>query len=320
VKLIVQPDAGDQPIISAIRHAKRMVDILIFRLDDHRLTHALEKAIERGVGVRVLIAYKNRGGNRHLRRLEQRMLHMGALVARTADDLVRYHGKMMIVDNRTLHLYGFNYTQLDLVSRSFGIVTGQRKLVSEALKLFEADSTRQPYKAGLSTFLVSPENARSRLATFIRHARTELLIYDMRVSDDQMVRLLLDRIAAGVKVRIIGKVIVKHAQRQLFTVEPFPGRRLHVRAIIRDGTHAFVGSQSLARLELDDRREIGMIVKDKAIVQDMRAVFERDWAQTRPGKQQTNKPQTNKQHTKTGDGRRRKVKLTEVPEEELAAS
>jgi cardiolipin synthase A/B len=284
VKLIVQPDAGDQPIVNAIRHAREMIDILIFRLDDHRLTHEMEKAIDRGITVRVLIAYKNRGGNRHLRRLEQRMLGMGAQVARTADDLVRYHGKMMIIDNRTLHLYGFNYTCLDLASRSFGIVTSQRKLVREALKLFNADSIRQPYKAGLDTFLVSPENARSRLASFIRHARAELLIYDNRVSDPMMMRLLHERMRAGVNVRIIGKVTAKHNARAHFEVEPFPGARLHVRSIIRDGTHAFVGSQSLARLELDDRREIGMIVKDKSVVQEMRAVFERDWALTAGGK------------------------------------
>ena len=33
--------------------------------------------------------------------------------------------------------------------------------------------------------------------------------------------------------------------------------RLHVRAIIRDGTRAFVGSQSLRKEELDSRREVG---------------------------------------------------------------
>jgi cardiolipin synthase len=284
VKLIVQPEAGDQPIIGAIRHAKLMVDLLIFRLDDHALTHALEKAIERGVAVRVLIAYKNRGGSRHLRRLEQSMLAMGAQVARTADDLVRYHGKMMIIDNRTLHLYGFNYTCLDLASRSFGIVTSQTKLVKEAVKLFEADTLRQPYKAGLRTFLVSPENARQQLAAFIEGARSELLIYDMRLSDDAMVRLLRARMKAGVEIRIIGHLAAKHCRHCDFTVEPFPGTRLHVRSIIRDGTHAFVGSQSLAPLELDERREIGVIVKDKSVVQEMRAVFERDWALTPSGR------------------------------------
>jgi cardiolipin synthase A/B len=286
VKLIIQPDAGDQPLLNAINQAKRLIDILIFRLDDHRVTHALERAIDRGVAVRALVAYKNRGGNRHLRRLEQRMLDMGAQVARTADDLVRYHGKMLIVDNRTLHLLAFNYTCLDLSSRSFGIITSQRKLVHEAVKLFEADSTRQPYKPGLSTFLVSPDNSRSRLASFIRHARSELLIYDMRIADPDILRLLRQRAKAGVDVRIIGKVLGKRVDREAFSIEAFPGPRLHVRSIMRDGTHAFVGSQSLNPVELDHRREIGVVVKDRSVVQQMRAVFERDWAATPTGRRQ----------------------------------
>jgi len=58
-----------------------------------------------------------------------------------------------------------------------------------------------------------------------------------------------------------------------------------VRAIIRDGTAAFVGSQSLRKLELDGRREIGVIVTDERIAKKMRDVFEADWALTPESKQ-----------------------------------
>src|SRR5262249_51182730 len=81
-------------------------------------------------------------------------------------------------------------------------------------------------------------------------------------------------------------VAAKHAERLGVAIEAFPGARLHVRSIIRDGTHAFVGSQSLAKLELDERREIGVLIKDKSVVQEMRAVFERDWSITPTGKRQ----------------------------------
>jgi len=50
--------------------------------------------------------------------------------------------------------------------------------------------------------------------------------------------------------------------------------------MIRDGAAAFVGSQSLRKLELDGRREIGVIVDDEKVVKKMRDVFEADWAQT----------------------------------------
>ena len=61
-----------------------------------------------------------------------------------------------------------------------------------------------------------------------------------------MLRLLVERAKAGVDVRIIGKVSQK--QRGQLAAERYPGKRLHVRAIIRDGRRAFLGSQSLRSL------------------------------------------------------------------------
>ena len=55
-----------------------------------------------------------------------RFLAAGITVARTSNDLVRYHGKMMIIDRKQLYLLAFNLTRLDIDhSRSFGIVTTQ---------------------------------------------------------------------------------------------------------------------------------------------------------------------------------------------------
>jgi hypothetical protein len=48
----------------------------------------------------------------------------------------------MIVDRDELHVYGFNYTARDLKSRSFGVITRDRRTVLEALRLFEADAQR----------------------------------------------------------------------------------------------------------------------------------------------------------------------------------
>jgi phosphatidylserine/phosphatidylglycerophosphate/cardiolipin synthase-like enzyme len=290
MKLIVQPDAGAAPIVTAIKKAKRSVDILIFRLDRAEIARALEAAVARGVRVRALTAHENRGGTKRLRKLELRLLEAGVTVSRTSDDLVRYHGKMAIIDGRTLHIYGFNFTRLDIEkSRSFGIVTKNKKLVAEAQKLFDADFDRLPYSPGYDRFVVSPENARDRLAKFLRGARKQLLIYDPKVSDDGMLRILSERMEAGVDVRVIGKVESKWN----VTCDKYPGKRMHVRAIIRDGTRAFLGSQSLRRLELEKRREIGVIVTDARVVREMDEVFEADWAQTTCGRKQLKKLRKN---------------------------
>jgi cardiolipin synthase A/B len=97
-----------------------------------------------------------------------------------------------------------------------------------------------------------------------------------------MLKILTDRVKAGVIVKIIGKVEAKWS----IAHEKFPGKRLHVRAIVRDGERAFVGSQSLRRLELEKRREIGVIVTDKQVVGEMKKQFESDWALTNSGKKE----------------------------------
>ncbi len=286
MKLIVQPDEGLAPIVSAIKQAKRTIDLLIFRLDRYELARALEAAVARGVRVRTLTAHTNRGGTKSLRKLEMNLLEAGVSVSRTADDLVRYHGKMMIIDGRILHVYGFNFTALDIhKSRSFGLITKNPKLVAEAMKVFEADFERQPYKPANERFVVSPENARDRLSAFIKAARRELLIYDPQVTDDAMLRLITERIKAGVDVKILGKVEAKWNVKS----EKYPGKRLHVRAMIRDGRRAFIGSQSLRRLELEKRREIGFIITDETVVAQLRQIFENDWEQTDSGKKEAKK-------------------------------
>ena len=172
----------------------------------------------------------------------------------------------------------FNYTRLDAAkSRSFALSTRNRRIVQEGLRLFEADMTRQPYVPGLADLIVSPENARARLGDFIRGAKRQLLIYDPKITDAAMLRVLSDRARQGVEVRVLGKADKRSPGIQ---VEKLPKLRLHARVIIRDGERAFIGSQSLRKMELDERREVGLLVRDPKVVKRLASVFESDWALT----------------------------------------
>jgi|SRR5579871_136691 len=283
MRLLVQPGDGAAPLLKAIAGARQSAELVIFRADQRELERALAKAVTRGVAVRALIAHTNRSAEEGLRRLEMRLLAAGVMVARTADDLVRYHGKLMIIDHRELYLLGFNLTTLDIEhSRSFGIVTRSRDLVREAMRLFEADASRRVYEAGSDRFLVSPVNARKELCRFIRRARNELLIYDLKLSDRAMIRLLEERANAGVEIKLIGHLTRK--SKAIDTRAPGP-MRLHVRALVRDRHAAFVGSQSLRTMELDARREVGIIFRDAKAVSRLVQTFDADWsnaAQPRP--------------------------------------
>lgn len=274
MKLILQPQDGLTPLLLAIKRARKTIDIVIFRFDRVELEKALEQAVGRGVTVRALVAHTNRGGEKRLRKLEMAFLQAGVMVCRTADDLTRYHGKMILVDG-TLYVLGFNFTELDINrSRSFGLITRDAKIVEAAAALFQADATRQPYSPTHDHLVVSPESTRKLLSDYIKGAKKELLIYDDRISDQAMLRLLQDRAAAGVSIRVMGKLAKN--------VDGIPTARLaklrmHVRAIVRDRKAVFVGSQSLRRPQIDGRREIGLIVRREKLAKAVAAVFDQDW-------------------------------------------
>lgn len=277
MKLLLLPDDGMSPIVAAVKKAKTSIDVTIFRFDRPEIEKALEAAVGRGVRVRALIAHTNRGGEKLLRKLEQRLLQSGVTVARSGDDLARYHAKFMIIDGRVLHVLLFNFTALDARSRSFGVLTTRRAEVAEAQRLFNADVLRQPCEPTPQTLVVSPDNARKKLTEFVKGARTSLWIYDPKINDNAITRVLEERVQKGVDVRVLGAV-GKRAKK--FRAEKLKALRLHARVIIRDGRDVFFGSQSLRTAELDSRREVGMIVRDAGIAKAVVKVFEGDWAET----------------------------------------
>ena len=137
---------------------------------------------------------------------------------------------MFIIDGKELYLLAFNFTHMDMLSRSFAVSTREPRLVGEAVKLFESDSRRVAYKAGHSDFIVSPVNAREQLTKFIAGAKKRLLIYDMKISDRAFLKLLNEKVSEGVEVRVIGR-----ASGASLVTRTLP-MRLHARVILRDGT------------------------------------------------------------------------------------
>jgi phosphatidylserine/phosphatidylglycerophosphate/cardiolipin synthase-like enzyme len=182
---------------------------------------------------------------------------------------------MMIVDRRTLYLLTFNFTFLDIHhSRSLGLAIDEVEVVEEAVRLFEADASQSRGTPEMERLIVSPHNARERLTDFIQGAKKQLLIYDGRLTDAQMIRVVSQRARAGIEVKVIGEMTRRVRE---ITVRPMPLVSLHAQAIIRDGESVFLGSQSLRKPELDDRREVGLIIDDREAIKHLSVLFELDW-------------------------------------------
>jgi phosphatidylserine/phosphatidylglycerophosphate/cardiolipin synthase-like enzyme len=59
-----EPADGVEPLLTAIKSAKKSVEIAVFRFDRTDIETALKAAAKRGVKVTALIAFANRGANK----------------------------------------------------------------------------------------------------------------------------------------------------------------------------------------------------------------------------------------------------------------
>jgi cardiolipin synthase A/B len=275
MQVIIQPRDGIEPFLEGIKQAKESVEVILYRLDRLEIEQELVAAAARGIRVHALITYTNKEDLKDIRKLERRLSERGVTVTRTAEDLVRYHSKMMLIDRRTLYLLTFNFTFLDIHhSRSFGVITDKPNLIAEAVRLFEADVNGQSHRVEAEHFIISPVNSRRKLSEFILGAQKQLLIYDGKLTDSRMIKLLQTQADAGIEIKVIGSM-----SRMATGVEVrrMPLIRLHAQAIIRDGSEVFFGSQSLRKVELDQRREVGLITNHAGAVKSFKIVFEMDW-------------------------------------------
>ncbi len=275
MRVIIQPRDGIAPLLEGLNQARESIEIIIYRLDRLEIEQALVEAAARGVCVHALITYTNKEDLKEIKKLEKRLVERQVKVTRTAEDLIRYHTKMMIIDRRALYLLTFNFSFLDIHhSRSFGVVTENPLLIAEAVHLFSADVAGQSRKTNADHFVISPNNARRKLSEFILGAKKQLLIYDGKLSDAEMIKHLDSCARRGVEVKVIGEVGKKLKGAE---IRPMPLIRLHAQAIIRDGQEVFFGSQSLRKVELDHRREVGLITNDTEAVKSFFLIFVMDW-------------------------------------------
>jgi hypothetical protein len=72
-----------------------------------------------------LIAINESKWREELRKLEMRLLARASWRA-SSDDLVRYHGKFMIIDRKDLYLLAFNFTHLISIAVEAGLITRNR--------------------------------------------------------------------------------------------------------------------------------------------------------------------------------------------------
>ena len=148
----------------------------------------------------------------------------------------------------------------------------------ETEAVFAADWTHSAYSGADDALVLSPANSRPQIEALIAHAQHSLDVYAEELNDKLVSRDLQAAVHRGVKVRLVTTVDDNIAG--LAGVIPVVVRDkalyIHAKIIIADGAVMYLASENYSATSLDKNREMGVIVRDPAIIQRVATPFAHD--------------------------------------------
>ena len=283
--LFIEPEAGAEPVVAALRQAQRSILMKMYLITEREVIAALKEAVARGVSVRVMLeedpygAYSNEAVFADLQAAGVRVRWDNPTFRLT-------HEKSVVVDERLALIMTLNQTHSAFTShREYGIIDTHPDHVAEIVEVFHADWERRAPTIGDPDLVWSPVNAREEVLALLDGAMEGLDLEQLEVQDEEVEEHLIAAAQRGVRVRVVtspgmeanepglGRIAAGGVEVRYLT-DPL----VHAKVIIADGRRALVGSINISTASLDFNRELGIIVDDGAVLEALRSTFERDWA------------------------------------------
>ena len=285
--LVVLPDDGGQGILTALAGARQRAWIEMYLLTDGEALDALVAAHHAGADVRVLLEPAPYGGGDN---------QTAYLALQQAGVDVRWFGvpgglvhiKLLLIDDAAWVLTP-NLTSAGLTrNREYAVVDRVPADVARAAAVFTADAAgRAPERAADTRVLVSPLDARPRLAAAIDAARESLLLEIEELSDEDLVARLGAAHGRGVSMSVLVPASERSAatnaaiavlQSNGVPVRSLASPTLHAKAMVIDDASAYLGSVNFTRASLDDNREMGLVLNDGSVTSRVTSAIAADWS------------------------------------------
>lgn len=292
--VIVEPNAGPNPFVDAIRGAKQSVELEMYLLTNKSVISALEEDANRGVDVRVMLeVHPYGGGSVSPQETLDRLNAAGVKAHAASPDFALTHEKGMVIDHATAYIMTSNFTNAALgtgsytKNREYDIVDTNAQDVKAIDAIFQADWNHTTASFNDPNLVVSPVNSRSDFNALISSAKHTLLVTGEEMNDSGIEQDLVSAAQRGVKVQVIlpapsgssdsnsgGIATIKQGG---VSVREDSRLYMHAKIIVVDGQKAFVGSENISTQSLDQNRELGIILSDSGVLNTLQQTFASDW-------------------------------------------
>lgn len=290
--VVIEPNAGMQPIYSLMSSAQHELDMTMYELEDSQSIDILEGDAARGVTVRVILDRDYSGVSVNAAAYSELSTHR--VQVHWAPSGTIFHQKTITVDDHTSAIMTLNLTsEYYSSSRDFAVITTDHSDVAAIEQVFETDwsDTSPPQSGPPATNLVWSPGAEAPILDLIESAGHSLLIENEEMDDSGIANALEAAARRGVQVEVVMtyssswttefddlvdsgvKVSTYSADAPLY---------IHAKVVVADGKTAFVGSQNFSEASLDYNRELGVITRDPSLVNPIAETVGSDFARASP--------------------------------------
>jgi len=274
--LMVEPGDGYRSVDLMIAGARRSVDMSMYELADAHTQALLIADARRGVSVRVLLDRAYHGASVNQAAFAQ--LHRAGVSVRWAPERTLLHQKTVTTDDTASAILTGNLTSRYYpTTRDFAVIDRRPGSVAAITSVFAGDWRGESVRPGPAVAgLVWSPGATPALIGLADAARRTLLVENEEMASTPVEAALEAAARRGVDVEVVlhpgaaGDTAIDALTGAGVRVATSPGPPLapypHAKAMVADGTTAFVGSQNFSTAGLDHNRELGLITDDPTVV------------------------------------------------------
>ncbi len=281
--LIIEPDAGQTPLLNAIHHAESSIDVAMYGFTDKTFMKALAAESASGKKIRILLQrmpYKASHENDSAIHFFEKT----PISLKWPDDTFRYfHQKTFLFDRSRAFVMTFNLTHSSFFTeRNFALEITDPALVNEIQNVFDADRAHHAVSVRQSRLIWSPDNSRIKLSKIIQNAKTHILVETESLSDDNIIGLLAKAAEKHISVDVLlssqpREGIIHYLTKAGVVIHQSHHYIIHAKIMIIDNAQAVIGSINLTKPSLDDNRELSVITTDKKVIDALAETFQKDW-------------------------------------------
>lgn len=266
--VMLEPSDNGTAIVNAIKNAKKSVHVTMYLLSDSSAISALIAQKKAGHDVKVVLNKTSPDGSIDNQDVYNQLTSNGVSVAWAPGAFTFTHAKCVIVDSAQAWVMTMNLTYSSPENREYLALDTDATDVQNLESLFADDSANKSHIA-TGNLIVAPLNASDRIKALIESATKSLDVEVEELSDDGVTQAIVDAVTRGVKARVVlsnetptsaQADSIATLKQQKVPVVSLAKPYVHAKAIVADGTLAYVGSANFTTTSLKYNREIGLVL------------------------------------------------------------